>query len=289
MSDEVDVTDVGGRSFPDGRPTYAVSRPRGTSARRLLHVDPREARPVVEVSDGDRDYDAVVDLLGSGPDAAEFVVESEEDGTAVLRFGDSTYGRRLTWTSLHGHLPARSRLDRQRRPRVRCGAASHRCRIRLGPQPAPCHRRHRPEPIDKAARMLRMPSGCRSAPSPRTTTAPSWRTAPDVQRAAGRTRWTALYTAFVTVDRIGGLQVDPGFAADVRTFLDGYWMAGVDGGVATSAGRTRTSSSRSSAWPDRFTTDVERDVLDVVSARVLPDGRRGSSTPTTSRSAHRST
>jgi len=49
---------------------------------------------VVEVTDGDRDYDPVPDLLGSSPTAADFVVETEEDGTAVLRFGDGTYGRR---------------------------------------------------------------------------------------------------------------------------------------------------------------------------------------------------
>jgi hypothetical protein len=34
------------------------------------------------------------DLLNSGPEATEFVVESETDGTAFVRFGDDHHGRR---------------------------------------------------------------------------------------------------------------------------------------------------------------------------------------------------
>ena len=232
--------------LPDGRPTYAVRYHAAHSARRLLHVDPREARPVVEVSDGDRDYDAVVDLLGSGPDAAEFVVESEEDGTAVLRFVTAPTAVDRTRTSLHGHLPARSRLDRQRRPRVRCKAASHRCRIRLGPQPASLP-----------------PAAPTPSPSTRYARMPACLPGAGARRHRGRLRHFVA-DRVPTCSVLPAGEVDrqlvhrlrhgrpdrwpasrPGFAADVRTFLDGYRMAGVAGGVATSAGRTRTSSSRS--------------------------------------------
>ncbi|MGH3508187.1 MAG: putative baseplate assembly protein [Nocardioidaceae bacterium] len=278
LSDEVDVTGRWRPELPDGRPTYAVRYHAAQSARRLLHVDPREARPVVEVSDGDRDYDAVVDLLGSGPDAAEFVVESEEDGTAVLRFGDGTYGRRPdpdiphTATYRHGHGSI-GNVGPESVVRLRptdAGFASVR-------NPLPATGGTDPEPIDK----VRTDAPHAFRVQERAVTEDDYGTlvadrVPDVQRAAGRMRWTgSWYTAFVTVDRIGGLQVDPGFAADVRTFLDGYRMAGVDVEVSRPRPVALDIELEICARPDRFNTDVERDVLDVVSARVLPDGRRG--------------
>ena len=56
---------------------------------------------------------------------------------------------------------------------------------------------------------------------------------PGVQRATGRLRWTgSWYTAFATVDRMGGADVDPDFVARVERFLDSRRMAGVDVDVA---------------------------------------------------------
>ena len=97
-----------------------------------------------------------------------------------------------------------------------------------------------------------------------------------VQRAAGRMRWTgSWYTAFATVDRSGGLEVDPEFSSKVRAFLDGYRMAGVDVEVAKPVPVPVELELDVCAQQDRFATDVERDILDVLSSGVLRDGRRG--------------
>src|SRR5690606_10050276 len=77
------------------------------SAARSLHQDPRQALPAgLELRLRDPTVfeprplaDAPVwqarrDLLGSDRHAHEFVVESEHDGTAWLRFGDARNGRR---------------------------------------------------------------------------------------------------------------------------------------------------------------------------------------------------
>ena len=52
----------------------------------------------------------------------------------------------------------------------------------------------------------------------------------EVQRAAGRLRWTgSWYTAFVTVDRVGGgSPTTTTSAPELRDFLDTYRMAGID-------------------------------------------------------------
>lgn len=80
------------------------------SAHWALQQDPAEAMPAVklyEVSDETWDKDQAAtdfkdritwyarrDLLSSGPFARDFVVETEQDGTIYLRFGDGVYGAR---------------------------------------------------------------------------------------------------------------------------------------------------------------------------------------------------
>jgi hypothetical protein len=62
--------------------------------------DPREARPQIrELVTTDREgqarrWSAVPDLLTSGPNDARYVVEVDEHGAAMLRFGDGVFGRR---------------------------------------------------------------------------------------------------------------------------------------------------------------------------------------------------
>ena len=60
--------------------------------------------------------------------------------------------------------------------------------------------------------------------------------------------------------------------------IDGPRFVALELGAATSASQ-----------PDYFRGDVDAALLEVFSSRVLPDGGAGSSTPTTSPSASRST
>ena len=56
---------------------------------------PQPALTLIGTLDGvPRDYTAVRNLLGSGPDLADFVPEVEADGRATLRFGDDVNGLR---------------------------------------------------------------------------------------------------------------------------------------------------------------------------------------------------
>ena len=105
-------------------------------------------------------------------EAAEFVVETENDGHAVLRFGDGVNGR----APLRRRRPDRAAAHRQRGGRQRRCRGDRPCRHghrrrHAGAQPAGGRRRHRPAAARRRrGSMRRRPSAARSAPSPPTTT-----------------------------------------------------------------------------------------------------------------------
>jgi hypothetical protein len=278
LSGEVDVSGRWRPVLPGGRPTYAVPFDPDVPATRQLRIDPRQAAPVVEVTDGDRDYDPVPDLLGSSPSAADFVVETEEDGTTRLRFGDGRYGRRPDPDLEHVATVRRGggslgNIGPEAITRIRPGDSA----VRAVRNPLAAVGGADPEPTEK----VRQDAPHAFRVQERAVTAADYGSLvterlAGIQRAQGRMRWTgSWYTAFVTVDREGGEQVTTDFAGDVRDFLDGYRMAGVDVDVNRPQPVPLDIELEVCAAPDRFNTDVERDVLEALSSVVLPDGRRG--------------
>ena len=277
----IEGLDVAGRwrpTLPAGRPTWSAPFRPELPASRQLDLDPRGALPQVWVKDADdNDFDPVPDLLGSLPEDAHFVVEPDDDGVTTLRFGDGTYGRAPD-------------PERRHQASYRTG---HGTVGNVGPEAISLLH---PAEVDV---MVRNPLAATGGVDPestekvRTDAPQAFRvqeravTEADygtlltergkgVQRAAGRMRWTgSWYTAFVTVDRTGGLPVDRSFRETVRRFLDGYRMAGVDVDVSSPRPLPLEIELLVCADPSRFNTDVERDVLDALSSRVLPSGRRG--------------
>lgn len=289
LSGEVDVAERWRPRLPDGRPTWAVpyrefqpAGPDGTRQRfpasALLDVDPREALPSVQVKDtDDNDYDPVWDLLGSVAEDPHFVVETEDDGTATLRFGDGTYGKAPNPGSTH---TATYRLGHGTVGNVGPEAISVLVPAEDGVtvrNPIPATGGVDPEPTEK----VRTDAPHAFRVQERAVTEADYGTllterAEGVQRATGRLRWTgSWYTGFVTVDRVGGCEVDAPYRQEVSRFLDGYRMAGVDVDVASPQPVSLEIELAVCANADRFNTDVERDVLDALSSRTLRDGRRG--------------
>ena len=221
---------------------------KGWSAGRALQQDPRRATPAnmqLQTDDpmqfGDQNLPGALpwtpqrDLLASDRFAQEFVVETETDGSALLRFGDNRFGLQ---PDEGAHLLASYRQGG--------GAAGN-----VGPDsitrlvwkddksmkplvlairnPLPAQGGADPESAD--AVKLQAPEAFRT--QERAVTEDDYaRTAerhPQVQRAAARLRWTgSWYTMFVSIDRKGGAPLDEEFRALMLAHLDRYRLAGYD-------------------------------------------------------------
>ena len=102
------------------------------------------------------------------------------------------------------------------------------------------------------------------------------RTPSRLQRAAATFRWTgSWHTVFVTVDREGGAVVSDEFETDIRAHVERYRMAGHDVEVDGPQFVSLEIDLHVCVQPDHFRSDVESELLDVLSNRDLPDGRQG--------------
>ena len=93
-------------------------------ARSALELDPRAAVPALRLAEdgGGEPWQPRPDLLDADPFTREFVVEVEDDGRALLRFGDDLRGQR---PSPERALLATYRVGGGRRGNVGPGALAH--------------------------------------------------------------------------------------------------------------------------------------------------------------------
>lgn len=200
----------------------------------------------------------VPDLLASDAFDQHFVAEIENDGAAILRFGDDQYGRRPLGAS---SISARYRIGVGRRGDLGSGALVHLIEPDAalltdpadpdaGPetfadvarvwQPLPARLGQDPETIDQTRELA--PEAFR-AEQFRAVTEADWAAAalkaPGVAAAKARFRWTGSWqTVFVAAQpqdaanltRLAGgaVTLAPGFAAEATDFLGRYKLAGYD-------------------------------------------------------------
>jgi hypothetical protein len=193
--------------------------------------------PQVSLADAaNRKWSPQRDLLGSDELATEFVVESEADGSAALRFGDDVHGRRPDEGTV---FRATYRVGNGARGNVGARGIGHivsklaASDISDGIVSAvnftPAAGGRDPETMTDVR--LKAPVAFRQ--QERAVTPSDYedvaRRHPDVQRAAATFRWTgSWYTVYLTVDRKGGRPVDTPFRKEMLRHIDRYRMAGYD-------------------------------------------------------------
>jgi Baseplate J-like protein len=258
--------------------TFAAPYDPSAPAAAAMHWDVHDALPSGLVVKGDGEsWNAVFDVLGSDRFAPDVAVEVEADGEATLRFGDNDRGRRpqagAVFTVGHrigngraGNVGAES-LVRALTPfdgvtRVR--------------NPLPATGGTDLEPLERVR--LDAPEAFRV--QQRAVTEADYAEVteryPDVQRAAAAFRWTgSWYTTFVTVDRLGGDDLDPIFEPDLLRFLDQYRMAGHDLELEPPVLVPLDLALTVCVEPVVFRADVEQRLLERLSNRRLPEGTRG--------------
>ena len=217
------------------------------------------------------------DLLSSEADDPHFVVEVEHDGTARLRFGDDSRGRRPEADTV---FTARYRVGNGAAGNVGANTIAHAVTIEpnvLGVRnPLSAHggvdmedaavvRRGAPQAFRRQERAV----------TPEDYAEVTERH-PGVQRAAATLRWTgSWHTVFITVDREGGVPVSAAFEQTIGRHVDRYRMAGHDTEFNDPIHVSLEIDLLVCVQGSHFRADVRAGLLEVLSNRVLPDGRRG--------------
>ncbi|MDQ3327403.1 MAG: putative baseplate assembly protein, partial [Chloroflexota bacterium] len=259
--------------------THAASNGDAVSASAAMRWSMRDALPVIQLvrAESSVPWRPRRDLLNSGPTDEHFVTEVESDGVAHLRFGDDRFGLRpaagsqFTATYRVGN-GAQGNIGSEALGQVVTSVAAA-----LGIRnPMPASGGTAPESIEHARQSA--PTAFRTQERA-VTTGDYARIAerhPEVQRAAATIRWTGSWrTVFLTVDRLGGVPVDPVFEEAMLGFLEPFRMAGYDLELDSPRSVPLEVEMTVCVGPEYFRSDVCSVLLDLFSNRLLPDNRRG--------------
>lgn len=294
-----------------GRPlTYAAPFDKSGSASKGTLSNPRNAMPAIRIfvnKDGkENTWCPTRDLLERGEFDEEFVIETENDGTAFIRFPNlSASTRGMTGRpSSDGNgiadgntivAPSTDRIS-QVYPFYAMYRIGNGKRGNVGPEsisrvvidgvskslfsnirnPMPALGGQHPEDIELVRHYA--PEAFRiqdRAVTPEDYVA-VLKHHPEVQRAYATIRWTgSWYTVFVSVDRYGGKPVDEKFKQGIRNFLNHYRLAGYDLEIREPSYVPLQIRTKLCIKPNYYFENVKGKLLEVFSNHVNSDGTIG--------------
>lgn len=250
----------------------------GEAASRMTAATPRRARPQISLTSlygGDTDpWLPRTDLLSSSAEKREFVVESEHDGSAYIRFGDDYHGKRPDSGS---QFSATYRIGNGSSGNVGLESISHvvsnDARLLRASNPMPAQGGVDPESAEQIRRDA--PEAFRT--QQRAVTQEDYATVSeqhnDVQRAAATFRWTgSWHTVFITSDRKGGEAVDDAFEQELLEHVERYRMAGYDLEVDGPRYVPLELAMTVCVQPEYFRADVRAALMRIFSKGWLDDG-----------------
>ncbi len=238
----------------------------------------RDVQPVVTLTTPNGTaWTARRDLLNSSASAEEFVAEINNDGAAVIRFGNDVHGRRPDPGT---KFFATYRVGNGRAGNIGTDSLTH---IALNiPEivsvynPLPAQGGADPETLEDVRQRAPVAYRMQERAVTPSDYAEVTERYPDVQRTAATFRWTgSWHTMFLTVDRSGGAALSEQFETDIRTHVERYRMAGHDLEVNEPQFVALEIDIHVCVGSDHFRSDVERELYDLFSNRDLSDGRRG--------------
>ncbi|WP_439603119.1 putative baseplate assembly protein [Devosia sp.] len=256
---------------------FDAAAARRRPAAEALQQDAAAALPAIELSAGET-WLASTDLLNSDRFAAEFVVETGNDGSAELRFGDNRFGA----TPQPGvRYRARLRVGTGAAGRLGADALGHIVLDDAGyiddiRNPLPAVGGAEPETL--TAIKLAAPRAFHQ--QRRAVTAEDYagfaERHPDVQRAIAERRWTGSWqTMFIAVDRRGGRPVDAAFEAELIGFLEPFRLAGHDLEIEPPVFVPLDVALVVCAADGHYAEHVEAALLSRFSSGIRPDRTRG--------------
>lgn len=239
--------------------------------------DALPAVQLIENGDASRPWLPRHDLLESNRFDRRFVLEVDNNGNSHLRFGDGFHGAIPRPDSV---FSASYRVGNGKSGNLGAEALSrivlNVTGVLLVRNPLPAAGGQEPETMEQVR--LYAPQAFRI--QERAVTVDDYAAMaerhPDVHKAAATLRWTgSWYTVFITLDRLGGLAVDPMFKAEMLRFLEPFRLAGEDLEIDSPHYIPLDVELTVCVLPGYYRSQVKEDLLQVFSNRDLPDGRRG--------------
>lgn len=250
-------------------------RKESASAAMRLRLD--RALPAISLEGDGEVWLPQRDLLNSDRFAMEFVAEMEDDGTAYLRFGDDTNGRR---PSIGTVFTPTYRIGNGKAGNVGAGAIAHLmmegASITGVRNPMPATGGTDPEPVEQVR--LYAPQAFRR--QERAVLVPDYAEVagrhPEVQKAQATLRWTgSWHTVFITVDRRGGAPVTEAFKDELTQFMDRYRLIDRDVEINGPVYVPLHIVMDVCVEPGYYRSPVKAALLKLLSNRNLPDGTLG--------------
>ena len=279
LSQQGHIRDRFGNLLRDAENEPLVFDPKGPAASAFAW-EMRDALPAIHlIENGDvtRPWLVRRDLLASSRFDRHFVVETDNNARAHLRFGDGFHAAKpkpdSTFTALYriGN-GAQGNVGAQAISRVVLAGTG----ISLVRNPLPASGGREPESMEQVRQYA--PQAFRT--QERAVTAADYAEVterhPEVQKAAATLRWTgSWYTVFITVDRVGGRPVDAAFETELRAFVERFRLAGEDIEIDGPRFVPLEVIFTVCVKPGYYRSQVREDLLKLFSNRDFADGTRG--------------
>ena len=228
-------------------------------------------------------------LMNSSAFDKDFVVETDNAGRAVIRFGDGEYGMAPPEIEPDGpeiNVAIAYRIGVGRSGNIGSDSLAHvilpsgktidggQISVR---NPLPAWGGIDPEPMEVVKQLA--PAAFHAEQFRAVTEADYARAAekhPAVSRAVAVFRWTGSWlTVFITIDPYGTNDVTPDLEQKVKDLVESYTLAGYDLEIRPPSYVALIICVDLCVSPDHFKGDVEEALLVALSNQVLPDGSLG--------------
>jgi hypothetical protein len=225
------------------------------------------------------DWKPIPDLLSSGPFDHLFAVETDNSGTAQIRFGDNQYGQSPP-DGAFIHVPYRIGVGAV--GNIGSDALAHTTAtlpsgIAAIRNPLPAWGGTDPEAVD---RVKQIAPAAFHAEQFRAVTEEDYASAaekhPQVAKAVARFRWTGSWlTVFLNIDPLGSQELTDVLRQSVKDWVTRYTLAGYDLEIVPPIYVPLDVALDVCVKADHFKPDVEAALRDALSSVVLPDGSLG--------------
>jgi hypothetical protein len=253
------------------------------SASDLMDFSPNEAVPVISLTDNIDTtppypaWTAAQDLLASGPDDRNFVMEVDTNGTAYLRFGDGTNGavpqQDMSFTATYrvgngtaGNVGANTLTN------FAAGAADSNIVSCTNPLPA----QGGVDPETNSQIQTRAPQAFLT--QDRAVTMQDYVNVveqnPLIEDAAATLRWTgSWYTVFVAAEPVNNGPLSKSLRRTLTKSVNQYRLAGQDAVIEPPQYVSLQITLAICVDPDYFQLDVQQQLMQALGSGTLPNGQ----------------